>query len=606
MTNNLSTSVQLNLVILGIACGCNGFIDNSLLAAQIEPASKQDNSAPSQPISPNYPIEPPQIESGTTVPDSPFDSQIEISQDTQKTLTGQVTSVSQLSDVQPTDWAFSALQSLIERYGCIAGYPDGTFRGNRALTRYEFAAGLNACLDQINQLITASTTNFVTKQDLVALQRLEEEFAAEIATLRGQVDILEARTAELEANQFSTTTKLSALTGFNLVGANAASGVKVERIDPEDPFSSAQRDANGKPTVTEVRNDPNTTMSYFTVISFLTSFTGDDSLVTSLAVGNGDSAANAFSSAGLYNTFGVPSFDITTSAGNNKLALLESYYSFPVNNSLELTVGPRLLWLSYFDTNAFTSIFGKGAGSYNSFGTTLMNDLGRGAGAVAKWKFNDKLKLHLGYMANVPGASQPNRGLFGSTRSFTAELTYSPSKNANIRLIYDRTRILPNDDGQISTRPIKGVADDGFGGKLEDAAANSFGLNFDWRLAANFGIFGRYTYSNTRLNPKASEMKDESVNAQSFQFGLGFPDLGKEGAIGALSFVVPFDVLSGRRFLVAGGGDGGTQYDIEASYYFPMTDNVAIVPSFYLIVNPNNFSSNPTIYVGSMRMQFEF
>jgi len=56
----------------------------------------------------------------------------------------QVTSVSQLSDVQPTDWAFQSLQSLVERYGCIAGYPDGTYRGNRSLTRYEFAAGLNA------------------------------------------------------------------------------------------------------------------------------------------------------------------------------------------------------------------------------------------------------------------------------------------------------------------------------------------------------------------------------------------------------------------------------------------------------------------------------
>ncbi|EDZ91556.1 S-layer region-like protein [Limnospira maxima CS-328] len=35
----------------------------------------------------------------------------------------QVTSVSQLSDVQPTDWAFQALQSLVERYGCIAVIP---------------------------------------------------------------------------------------------------------------------------------------------------------------------------------------------------------------------------------------------------------------------------------------------------------------------------------------------------------------------------------------------------------------------------------------------------------------------------------------------------
>lgn len=70
----------------------------------------------------------------------------------------QVTSVSQLSDVQPTDWAFQALQSLVERYGCIAGYPNGTFRGNRALTRYEFAAGLNACLDRVNELIATVTS----------------------------------------------------------------------------------------------------------------------------------------------------------------------------------------------------------------------------------------------------------------------------------------------------------------------------------------------------------------------------------------------------------------------------------------------------------------
>lgn len=76
----------------------------------------------------------------------------------------QVTSVSQLTDVRPTDWAFQALQSLVERYGCIVGYPDKTFRGNRALTRYEFAAGLNACLDKIQELLAAATADFVKKK----------------------------------------------------------------------------------------------------------------------------------------------------------------------------------------------------------------------------------------------------------------------------------------------------------------------------------------------------------------------------------------------------------------------------------------------------------
>ncbi|MEO0648698.1 MAG: iron uptake porin, partial [Cyanobacteria bacterium J06650_10] len=112
----------------------------------------------------------------------------------------QVTSVSELSDVQPGDWAFTALQRLVEEYGCLEGYPDRTYRGNRALTRYEFAAGLNACLDVVIQLIGGD--------ELDEIRRLQEEFAAELATIRGRVDTLETDVAELEANQFSTTTKL--------------------------------------------------------------------------------------------------------------------------------------------------------------------------------------------------------------------------------------------------------------------------------------------------------------------------------------------------------------------------------------------------------------
>ena len=130
----------------------------------------------------------------------------------------QVTNVNQLSDVQPTDWAFQALQSLVERYGCIAGYPNGTFRGNRAMTRYEFAAGLNACLDRVNELIVAATGEVVSREDLEVLQKLQESFSAELATLRGRVDALEARSAELEANQFSTTTKLRGQAIFAING----------------------------------------------------------------------------------------------------------------------------------------------------------------------------------------------------------------------------------------------------------------------------------------------------------------------------------------------------------------------------------------------------
>lgn len=98
----------------------------------------------------------------------------------------QLSNVSQFTDVMPTDWAYQALANLVEQYGCVAGYPNGTFRGNRAMTRYEAAALLNACLDRITE---------VTDE----LKKLIYEFEKELAIIRGKVDGLEARVGELEA-----------------------------------------------------------------------------------------------------------------------------------------------------------------------------------------------------------------------------------------------------------------------------------------------------------------------------------------------------------------------------------------------------------------------
>ncbi|MEQ8959522.1 MAG: iron uptake porin, partial [Coleofasciculus sp. C2-GNP5-27] len=151
----------------------------------------------------------------------------------------QVTNVSQLRDVSPGDWAYEALRSLVERYGCIAGYPDGTYRGNRAMTRYEFAAGLNACLQQIERLIAG--TDGVDGGDLETLRRLIQEFEAELATLGARVDNLEGRVAFLEDNQFSTTTKLSGEVIFGLAGVAAGEDVNGDDIDNVTIFGHRTR-----------------------------------------------------------------------------------------------------------------------------------------------------------------------------------------------------------------------------------------------------------------------------------------------------------------------------------------------------------------------------
>ncbi|EHA61750.1 iron uptake porin, partial [Synechococcus sp. WH 8016] len=171
----------------------------------------------------------------------------------------QVTSITQFSDVYPTDWAYQALSNLIERYGCVAGYPNGTYRGNRAMTRFEAAALLNACLDRVTE---------VTDE----LKRLMKEFEKELAILKGRVDGLEARVGELEATQFSTTTKLKGQATF-VIGANSFGG-------NADQLNGAKRAAAAAAQSGAV------SFNYDLQITLDTSFTGKDLFRTMLRAGN--------------------------------------------------------------------------------------------------------------------------------------------------------------------------------------------------------------------------------------------------------------------------------------------------------------------------------
>ena len=541
----------------------------------------------------------------------------------------QITNVNQLRDVAPTDWAYEALRSLVDRYGCISGFPNQTYKGSQPLSRYEFAAGLNSCLSQIERLIAGSDT--VSGEDLSAIERLNEEFAAELGTVGGRVDSLESQVAVLEDSQFSTTTKLVGNVWFNLTGAGADGDVSVETSDLGAPAvirPPGRNPVTGEPTVLEVTDNPEITFSDLVWLTFESSFSGKDKLTTRLAVGNGDSPANTFASAGAYNTFGIPFTDQTAGVqgeGNSEVVVHEFSYSFPVGEKFRFTIGPQINWYAYFDQNAYT-FFLTGASSFNSIGSTLSNAIDRGSGAVIEWDISDKLNLNIGYLGEstefLPSppfntASDPDEGVFGGTNTSTAELTFSPTETVNTRVMYNYTHLSSDVNivdgviGGVTGEPLQnGLADAGAGagldvnpddGGLNDSYAHTVGFNFDWAIASKLGIFARYTYASIVLQPI-----DDTVNVQSIQAGLAFPDVGKEGALGVFSFLIPFDVTSGEEFLVSGAGDGGTQYEFEASYHYPVNENIALVPAFYLIDNPNNFEDNPNIYVGNLRMQFGF
>jgi hypothetical protein len=532
----------------------------------------------------------------------------------------QVTSVSQLTDVKPTDWAFQALQSLVERYGCIVGYPDKTFRGNRAITRYEFAAGLNACMDRVNELIAAGTADLIKKEDLESLKKMQEQFAAELATLRGRVDALESRTATLEKQQFSTTTKLNGQVWFNLSSVLSGDDVRAERrvAAAGSAFATPLRNPVTLVPSSVLRDQPETTLGYYLFLNLNTSFTGKDQLVTQLVSGNGSSPANQLVSSGFFNSWGTPFLDQTGVVTPGSVSVRELSYTFPVNKDVRVAIGPRLNWYRYFDGNRFT-FFQTGAGSFNSSGSPLLNTVDRGSGAAVIWNINKQFRFTAAYMGEnteflnsangFNTSSNPGDGLFGGTNTISSELVFSPNKNFNLRLHYTRSNIKAYNGfiGGAAGEPLPyGFADDGFGGTVNNATADAFMVNFDWLITKGFGIFGRYTYGSTNIDPVNPLRSGGSVDTQALQFGLGFPDLGKKGALGVISFVMPHDFVSGRRFLLSGGGDGGTQYELEASYYYPISSNLALVPAVYAIFNPNNFDSNPDVYVANLRAQFSF
>ena len=517
--------------------------------------------------------------------------------------------VTDFSDVAPSDWAYQALSNLVDNYQCLVGYPDRTFRGQRSLTRYEFAAGLNACLD-----VLVSTLGDVSVEDLEAIRRLQEEFSTELVALQGRVDALEAETASLRAQQFATQTKLRG-SAFMSIGDGFSNGnILAEGVSAfvprRDPVTLA-------PVVRTITNDASTTAGGLTWINMDTSFTGSDRLKIQLAAGAGTAPGNFYASAGLFNTFGAP-FTFQNPAANFDVILRELSYMFPVGDSLTLEVGPRINWYSYFDNNRYT-FFLTGANSFNSSGGTQVNTIDRGAGAVAVWNVADWMDVRVGYLAEnnefLPGlrpASDPSVGLFGGTTTLTGQIGLRPVNNLNLRFLYTRSNLMPTTFngvamvGGTAGEPIYGFADNGANGSVTNAPADTFLVNFDWTPWTWLGLFGRYSYGSVKLTDAATRARIGDVNGQSFQLGVAFPDLFKPGALGTVSYLIPYDVTGGRQFLVSGGGNGGTQQEVEVSYRYPINRNLAVMPSFYWIMNANNFSTNPDIFLFNLQGQISF
>jgi hypothetical protein len=573
----------------------------------------------------------------------------------------QVTSVSELRDVQPTAWAYEALTSLVERYGCIVGYPDRTFRGDRALSRWEFAAGLNACMNVMERLIQENVA--VLREDIDKLKRLMQEFEAELAALGARVDNLEARTSFLEDHQFSTTTKLTGEVIFAPTGIAGQKSILNNQIDNNQiVFQNRVR------------------------LSFNTSFSGEDLLVTRLAAGNGDSFKHFFPTQNVIdpetgNPIGIagnyyesPTFTQThqlSPGGDNNVEVdWLAYYvpldlgtNFRLNNYIAAWGG---IWDDFVPTlNPYFDDYTGGKGSLSQF--TAQNPIysiggGTGIGTSLEVGFLSSLlgptSLSLGYLAStgnnpssggsvenpaVPGSyydfSSGGNGLFNGGYSALAQLTTNIFDRVSLGFTYVHAYTTPDQAifakggssqgivGTTAANLSRSTLNDAFVGGLGvgappvDAATyndgiggnainpydfggkqtNSYGVQMAWNIAEwlSFSAYGSYT--NVTLIGK------DNGDIWTYGGGFAFPDLGKEGnVLGIFAGVQPY--ISGFSNPTLGTTFVSTAnpVQVELFYKYQLTDNLSLTPGVIWISNPEQTTNANDAIIGTLRGTFTF
>jgi Carbohydrate-selective porin, OprB family/S-layer homology domain len=501
----------------------------------------------------------------------------------------QVTSVSQLGDVKPSDWAFAALQSLVERYGCVAGFPDGKFKGNRAMNRYEFAAGLDACLQKVSELVAKNTENGVKQEDLAVLQRLQGEFTNELAAVKAKVSSLESRTAQAKQDQFSPTTKLYGQATMSIQGTNSGT----EYLFPGDQKRAAKS---------------NSTFAYSSQLTFATTFTGRDLLLTGLSAGNLKPSTQL-----TFSNMGRLGFE--SDSGDN-VSLNELSYRFPVSENLGVVIGTA----GVNPANVFRGINpleGSGDGAISLFGQrNPVIAVGGGSGGIGvDWQLSDRVSLQGVYSAEIPFFPGDINvgGLSGGRYTAGAQLTATPTDNIDLGIHYLFSHA-PDDnlrtgigDTQLSSPFAPNIPFD----------THAVGATVAWRVNPNLqlGGWGGWTYSEPT--------NDVSGNVQTTNWAVfaALPNLFRPGNLGGIIVGQPPKITSstltdgynlpnfGIPNLETGGGIGGREnasLHVEAFYRAQLTDNIAITPGIFAVFNPNHNDEGDTLIIAALRATFRF
>ena len=492
---------------------------------------------------------------------------IELSKDGSHDSIAPTNSVKQLRDIQPDDWAYQALQNLIDRYGCISGFEDDTYRGTQNVSRAEFAAGLNSCLNSIEEII-AQTKN-TPEADLDTLLRLMQEFKSELAILQGRTDGSQARLIDLETTQFSTTTKLQGETIFGL--ASVLSG-----------------DLNRTSTVLANR----------TRLELNSSFQGDDLLFTRLSLGNFSGFAD----------------EIDTFQGSLAFAELDDsefrldalHYSFDLGSRLGFIIGAAGLEADDIAPTISVLDGDGGRGAVSRFGTRNPIYYPPGdAGIGINHRPSDNIRLSGGYVASPANEPSPGSGLFDGPYSALGQITVEPLESLSLAATYVHSYNQTDTQTGTSRSNLQSQTEEAFGEPVP-TVSNSYGLELSWAISDRLIIGGRGGLSKvSNLSTLDEDIDRGTQDIWNWAATLAVPDLGKEGSLAGI--VVGSEPKVTNSTIDNLEADPERSLHLEAFYQYQVNDNIAITPGVIWITEPDSSTEDADdLVIGTVRTTFSF
>jgi hypothetical protein len=452
------------------------------------------------------------------------------------------------------------------------------------------------------------------------VRKLQEEFAKELAMLKGRINQLETRTAKLEATQFSTTTKLVGGAVFSL--SDALLGT----------------DTSGNDSIRN--NGDNPIVTYRLRLNLNTSFSGKDLLFTRLQASNTPSFG-ANNGLGLSNSSRL-NYDV---AGNpdpagpdpstaNQFTLDKLYYRFPVFGKGVLQVDAlraETYAAGFYTFNPFLESDDRGSlARFFRFNPLyrVSGDAGFSfAYPLIQRDNRDVLRFNVAYYGGssvVPGsgcdgtaatasycygAGNPNNpfpggsGLFGGSYSAIAQVDVAPLKNLRFGVLYSRTYGLDVTGGTgtgLANNPLN--TRNGF----RTQSADNFGFNLTYRIIPKLNLAGWVGYSRV-FNPNPGI--DERADILNWGVTLASPDLWRKGDLASISFGQAPTVVSSNS---ARGEDPFNTYVLEGQYRFQVNPNISVTPGLIAVFNPNgNFNGTygaekDTALIGVLRTTFTF